>query len=179
MRRNLVVFLGTLSGLVLLFSYHTSLDSSGSATTATRPLTPGGLTGGSGGGSSSSGSSSRGSASGGSSTGSSSSSGSSSGSSSQRTTNGNKTYTGEVAQTEWGPVQVQITVENGKITTAQPTQVPNGNFRDQEINSYAVPILNQEVVQAQGAQIDAVSGATVTSDGYLQSLQSALDKAHL
>jgi uncharacterized protein with FMN-binding domain len=76
-------------------------------------------------------------------------------------------------------VQVQITVENGKITAAQPTQVPNDNFRDQEINSYAVPILNQEVVQAQSAQIDAVSGATVTSDGYVQSLQSAVDQAHL
>jgi uncharacterized protein with FMN-binding domain len=159
MRRNLVAFLGTLSGLVLLFSYHTSLDSSGPGTTATGAPTPGGTTGGSSGGSSGS--------------------GSSSGSSSKSTTSGLKTYTGDVAGTRWGPVQVQITVANGKITAAQPTQVPNGNFRDQEINSYAVPILNQEVVQAQSAQIDAVSGATVTSDGYVQSLQSAINQAHL
>jgi uncharacterized protein with FMN-binding domain len=76
-------------------------------------------------------------------------------------------------------VQVEVTVTNGKITAAQATQVPNGNGRDQEINSYAVPVLNQEAVQAQSAQIDAVSGATVTSDGYIQSLQSAIDQAHL
>jgi uncharacterized protein with FMN-binding domain len=164
MRRNLVAFLGTLSVLVLLFSYHTSLDSSGPATAAAGPLTPGGAAkSGTTGSSGSSGSSGSG----------------FSGSSSKTTTGGSQTYTGEVAQTEWGPVQVQITVENGKITGAQPTQVPSGNFRDQEINSYAVPILNQEVVQAQSAQIDAVSGATVTSDGYVQSLQSAIDKAHL
>jgi uncharacterized protein with FMN-binding domain len=164
MRRNLVAFLGTLSGLVLLFSYHTSLDSSGPATTATGPLTPGGATkSGASGSSGSSGSTSSG----------------SSGSSSKSTTSGPQTYTGDVVDTQWGPVQVQITVENDKITAAQPTQVPNGNFRDQEINSYAVPILNQEVVQAQSAQIDAVSGATVTSDGYVQSLQSAIDQAHL
>ncbi len=55
---------------------------------------------------------------------------------------------------------------------------PNDNFRDQEINSYAIPILNQEAVQAQSGQIDAISGATVTSGGYIQSLQSAVDKAH-
>jgi uncharacterized protein with FMN-binding domain len=165
MRRNLVAFLGTLSGLVLLFSYHTSLDSSGPATAATGSLTPGGAA--KSGASGSSGGSSG------------SSSGGSSGSSSKSTSSGPKTYTGEVADTEWGPVQVQITVANGKITAVQPTQVPNGNFRDQEINSYAVPILNQEVVQAQSAQIDAVSGATVTSDGYVQSLQSAIDQAHL
>jgi uncharacterized protein with FMN-binding domain len=149
MRRNLVALLGTLSALVLLFSYHTSLDSSASGSTvATAPLTPG--------------------------TDSGSSSSSSSGSDS-----GQKTYTGEAADTEWGPVQVQITVTNGKITAAQTTQVPDNNRRDQEINSYAVPILNQEALQAQSAKIDAISGATVTSDGYIQSLQSAIDQANL
>src|SRR3954464_10131896 len=156
MRRNLAALLGTLAALVLLFSYHTSLDSSASTpAAATAPLTPGSDS------SSSSGSS-----------GSSSSGSSSSGS-------GTKTYTGEAADTRWGPVQVQITVINGKITAAQTTQVPSDNPRDQEINSYAVPVLNQEAVQAQSARIDAVSGATVTSDGYIQSLQSAIDQAHL
>ena len=56
---------------------------------------------------------------------------------------------------------------------------PTGNHRDQEINAYAVPALNQAAVKAQSSQIDALSGATVTSDGYIQSLQSAIDQAHL
>ena len=76
-------------------------------------------------------------------------------------------------------MQVKVTVKNGKVTAADVVQVPNENFRDQEINSYAVPVLNQEVLDAQSAGIDTVSGATVTSDGYIQSLQSALDAAHL
>jgi uncharacterized protein with FMN-binding domain len=86
------------------------------------------------------------------------------------------TVTGAVAQTQWGPVQVQLTEQAGKITAVNVVQYPNGNHRDAEINSYALPILINETVQAQSAQIDMVSGATVTSDGYLQSLQSALDQ---
>ena len=89
------------------------------------------------------------------------------------------TFTGGVAQTRWGPVQVALTVAGGRITAAHAVQVPSGNQRDDEINAVAVPILNQEVVAAQSAQIDTVSGATVTSDGYLASLQSAIDQAHL
>jgi uncharacterized protein with FMN-binding domain len=90
-----------------------------------------------------------------------------------------KTYTGDAVDTRWGPVQVQITVTGGKVTDAQAVVYPNGNGRDVEINSYALPVLSQEAVQQQSAQIDTVSGATVTSDGYVQSLQSALDQAHL
>jgi uncharacterized protein with FMN-binding domain len=90
-----------------------------------------------------------------------------------------QTYTGDAVDTRWGPVQVQITVTGGKVTAAQAVQYPNGNGRDVEINSYALPVLSQEAVQKQSAQIDTVSGATVTSDGYVQSLQSALDQAHL
>lgn len=90
-----------------------------------------------------------------------------------------KTVTGTVAQTQWGPVQVQITVQGKKILSATVLQIPSGNPRDQEINSYAVPILNQEASAASSAQIDTVSGATVTSDGYIQSLQAAIDMAHL
>jgi uncharacterized protein with FMN-binding domain len=92
---------------------------------------------------------------------------------------GDGTFTGDTVQTRWGPVQVQISVSGGKITAADVVQVPQNNPRDVEINSYAVPVLNSEVVQAQSAQIDTVSGATVTSDGYLQSLQSAIDAANL
>ena len=87
--------------------------------------------------------------------------------------------TGSVAQTQWGPVQVQLAVASGKITAVSVVQYPNGNGRDQEINSQALPILIQETESAQSAHIDMVSGATVTSNGYLESLQSAIDKAGL
>ena len=90
---------------------------------------------------------------------------------------GSSTVTGDVAQTQWGPVQVQLTVQGGKITAVNVLQYPNGNHRDVEINDYALPILIDETVKAQTAQIDMVSGATVTSDGYIRSLQSALDQA--
>jgi uncharacterized protein with FMN-binding domain len=88
-----------------------------------------------------------------------------------------KTYTGSVAQTRWGPVQVKITVQSGKITKVTVLQQPNGNPKDAEINSYALPILINETTQTQSADIDMVSGATVTSQGYVQSLQAALDEA--
>jgi uncharacterized protein with FMN-binding domain len=101
----------------------------------------------------------------------------SSGSTASKSTS--STVTGSVAQTRWGPVQVQLTVAGGKITEVSVLQYPNGNGKDQEINSYALPILTSETVDAQSADIDMVSGATVTSDGYLQSLQSALDQADL
>jgi len=90
---------------------------------------------------------------------------------------GTSTVTGDVAQTQWGPVQVQLTLQSGKITAVSVPQYPNGNRRDAEINEYALPILINETVQAQSSQIDMVSGATVTSDGYIRSLQSALDQA--
>lgn len=92
---------------------------------------------------------------------------------------GSKTYTGSTASTRWGDVQVGITVTDGKITDVQVPVYPSDNGRDREINAYALPILTQETLTAQNADIDAVSGATVTSDGYLRSLQSALDAAHL
>jgi uncharacterized protein with FMN-binding domain len=85
---------------------------------------------------------------------------------------------GKVARTRWGPVQVQVHIRNGKIVDVTALRQPNGNDRDQEINSYAIPQLHDEVLSAQSAQIDTVSGATVTSDGYRESLQSALDAAH-
>ena len=81
--------------------------------------------------------------------------------------------------TRFGDVQVEITVEDGKVTDAQVTQVPWNDHKDQEINSYAVPILNSEAVEAQSADIDMVSGATFTSQGYIGSLQSAIDQANL
>jgi uncharacterized protein with FMN-binding domain len=87
--------------------------------------------------------------------------------------------TGAVASTQWGPVQVRLTIVGGAITNVAVVQYPNGNPRDSEINSQALPILIQETTKAQNAKIDMVSGATVTSTGYIQSLQSALDQAAL
>jgi uncharacterized protein with FMN-binding domain len=87
-----------------------------------------------------------------------------------------KTVTGDSADTRYGPVQVQITVTNGQITSASAIDYPQGDSRDQEINAYAIPALNQEAVQAGSANIAHISGATYTSDGYIQSLQSALNK---
>ena len=92
---------------------------------------------------------------------------------------GSANYTGDVADTRWGPVQVRITVAAGKITESEAVQHPQGSRRDVEINDYALPILSRQAIQAQSAAIDTVSGATVTSDGYLKSLQSAIDQAHL
>ena len=90
-----------------------------------------------------------------------------------------KTILGDSADTRWGPVQVQITVTKGAVTAVTAVVYPQNNGRDVEINAYAIPQLNQEATAARSATIDTVSGATVTSDGYIQSLQSALDKAGL
>ena len=87
-----------------------------------------------------------------------------------------KTVTGSVAQTQYGPVQVRITVAGGKITKAEAVQAPKGGLSDQK-TALALPKLNQAAVAAGSAKIDSVSGATYTSSGYQQSLQSALDQA--
>ncbi|MEV5174638.1 FMN-binding protein [Streptomyces flaveolus] len=92
---------------------------------------------------------------------------------------GNRTATGDTAQTRWGPVQVRVTVRDGRLTDVTAVAYPQDNPRDQEINSYALPQLRREALAAQSAEIDTVSGATYTSDGYRQSLQSALDSAGL
>ena len=81
-------------------------------------------------------------------------------------------------QTPYGPVQIKITYVAGRVTGVVAVQLPSGRSRDAQINNYAVPILERETLAAQSANINAVSGATYTSDGYVQSLQSALDAAH-
>ena len=88
-----------------------------------------------------------------------------------------KTFTGAAWPTIYGPVQVQITVRSGKVTAATAVEYPTETPRDYQINSFAIPQLNSEAVAAGSAHIDAVSGATYTTQGYLGSLQSALDKA--
>ena len=89
------------------------------------------------------------------------------------------TFTGGTAQTAYGPVQVQIVVQNNTITSANAIKYPTGNSHDVAIARFAVPVLNSETIQAQSAHISMVSGATYTSSGYIQSLQSALSAAHL
>ncbi|HRA06513.1 MAG TPA: FMN-binding protein [Propionicimonas sp.] len=170
MKKIITAVMGTISGLVLLFSYHTSTNAeattspstdTGTGTNeATAPSTPNSAE----------------------STAPSPSASESASESATDTSGGSSesgTYTGDEVETEWGVVQVQITVENGKITAAEAIEYPDENPKDQRINAYALPILSSEVLDAQSADIDAVSGATVTSDGYTESLQSALDAAHL
>lgn len=94
-------------------------------------------------------------------------------------TGSTKTVTGDSVDTRWGPVQVRVTVAGGKLTDVTAVVYPSENPRDQEINRYAIPQLRREALDAQSADIDSVSGATYTSDGYKQSLQSALDSAGL
>ncbi|WP_030381859.1 MULTISPECIES: FMN-binding protein [unclassified Streptomyces] len=92
---------------------------------------------------------------------------------------GGRAVTGGEAQTRWGPVQVKVTVSGGRVTDVTAVEYPTENPRDQQINSYALPQLRTEALAAQSADIDTVSGATYTSEGYKQSLQSALDAAGL
>ena len=155
MRRIVIALAGTVTALVMLFSWPSSTNRSASSTVAGTSGT--GTTGSAGSGTTS-----------GSTT---------SGSGTTGSTAGTTTYDGAVASTRWGDVQVRITVTNGKVTASEAIAYPNGNGHDQQINAYAIPILNQEAVAAQSATISMVSGATVTSQGYVQSLQSALDKA--
>lgn len=89
------------------------------------------------------------------------------------------TFTGTTAQTRYGPVQVQITVAGGKITEVTALQLTNQDGRSVAISQQAAPVLRQEALQAQSAGIQTVSGATYTSDGYVTSLQSAIDQAGL
>jgi uncharacterized protein with FMN-binding domain len=187
MRKITMWFVTTVAVMVLLFSYRTSTMGtapSGASAAAANP--PGVVTGVTPGqaatdGSNTGGSTSGGSTNSGSNTGGSTNSGSNTGGStnSGSTNSGSATLVnGTVAQTRWGPVQVQVHIGGGRITDVTALQVPSGNRRDAEINAYAVPQLRTEALAAQSAQIDVVSGATVTSEGYMESLQAALDSAH-
>ncbi|MEA2633714.1 MAG: hypothetical protein QOH92_481 [Chloroflexota bacterium] len=88
------------------------------------------------------------------------------------------TYTGQDFQNQFGDTQVKVTISGGRITNVQALQLPYDRQRSAEISQYAAPQLHDEVLQAQSAQIDSLSGATYTSDAYAQSVQSALDQAH-
>ena len=116
----------------------------------------------------------------GSSSGSSSGSGSSSSQQGSTPTTGqfkNGSYTGSEADAQWGLVQVKITVQNGKLTNVQFLEYPNHRDRSVEINNYAMPQLTSEAISAQSAQVDVISGATDTSEAFIQSLGDALSQA--
>ncbi|MFC4241986.1 FMN-binding protein [Gryllotalpicola reticulitermitis] len=89
---------------------------------------------------------------------------------------GATTVTGDVEQTQFGPVQVSLTYSGSKITSVQTLQAPTGTGRDEMLTNYAVPQLEHEVISSQSARVDTISGATYTSGGYLASVQSAIDK---
>ncbi len=161
MKKIVYAILATLSGLVLLFSYRTSLpeDQASAATdtataaartatapTATTPTTTPRATA-------------------------TAAAPTPSATASSGTGLADGTYTGAAADTRYGAVQVQITVAGGVITDVQ------SNGRDRQINQSALPRLISETKAAQSAAIDMVSGATYTSDGYIASLQSAIDQA--
>jgi len=148
--RILLWFMSTLTVLVLLFGYHTSTSSSASsASVLASPADPT-VPGATGTGTDDSAASATA-----------------------------TRVTGPSADTRWGPVQVQITVDDGTITDVEVVDYPTENGKDQQINARALPVLVSETLDAQSADIDMVSGATVTSEGYLESLQGALDEAGL
>jgi uncharacterized protein with FMN-binding domain len=88
-----------------------------------------------------------------------------------------RNVTGSSISTRYGNVQVRVTFAGTQITDVVPLRLPDSNGVDQQIDQQVVPILIQETLAAQSANIQAISGATYTSDGYVRSLQSALDKA--
>ena len=149
MKKIVLWLMSTITVLVLLFGYHTSTSSQASAGSSVVAPISGSA------GTSSSGTGAAGSSS------------------------ASTTVTGDAADTRYGPVQVQVTIEGGAITDVSVVEYPSEDRRDQQINARALPVLVQETLDAQSSSIDMVSGATYTGEGYVQSVQSALDQAGL
>ncbi len=199
MKRIALAAISTLAALVALFSYPTSTGQSGSvvaqavssAKILTQPGTTSAPTTGQGpdpaGGSTSTGSSSGGSgqqpssgsrpASPSPSPSSNAAPGTQDSTTSQRATTGSVTVDGAAEMTNYGAVQVRVVITNGAITDVIAVDYPQQDRTDQEINSQAIPMLRNQALSAQSAKIDGVSGATFTTEGYIASLQSALDAA--
>jgi len=152
MRRIIVAGMSTVSGVVLLFSYHTSTNRaaatesiSAQAESAAGDAEDSAATD------------------------------ESAAASTGKLTAG--TYTGTSVTTDYGNVQVRITVKKGKITKSVAIAYPKSSPRSVSLSGTAVPALNKEAVEVQSADVDFVTGATSTSTGYAKSLQSAIDKA--
>jgi hypothetical protein len=164
MRRVILTIVGTIAGLVALLSFKSHLPTAPSAAVSTTGGT--GSTAGTGG-----------------------TSGTPPASSSPATvpgefpmgslagklTTGETAVTGHVATTVYGPVQIQLIMRNSKIVKVAVLQQPMNTTNDIQIGDFAFPKLISETLTAQTAKIDAVSGASYTSEGYIKSLQSALD----
>lgn len=88
------------------------------------------------------------------------------------------TFQGQAIDAYYGLVQVQVSIQGGAIKSVQFLQYPNDRRTSQQINDIAMPYLQQEAIQAQSANVDIISGATLTSEGFAMSLQSALQAAH-
>jgi len=161
MRRIGLWFAATAAVVALLFGYHTSTSGVLAASSQQAPIVSG-PTAGTGSG-----------------TGQNHSSPSVKGAAASKKPAPVKIYKGSVAQTRYGPVQVALSVKGGSITQVSVLQYPNASGTDQQINSQALPILVDQTVKGQGSHVQMVSGATYTSQGYLTSLQSALDQAGL
>jgi len=89
-----------------------------------------------------------------------------------------RTVTGAVVSNRYGDVQVAVVLNGNQIVDVKALQMPFDRSRSKDISDQAAPLLHDEVIAAQSAQIDTIGGATYTSGSYAQSLQSALDKAH-
>lgn len=87
------------------------------------------------------------------------------------------TFTGSVGYQPYGPVQVAVVVSGGRITNVKLLQTPNQGGQTREINSQALPMLVDEVISAQSGNIDGVSGASLTTPAFIESVNSALSKA--
>lgn len=90
-----------------------------------------------------------------------------------------QTYTGDMVSTRWGPVQVAVTVQDGSITAVDLVAMPSGDPHSNQITQVAGPMLVEQALGVQSADVDGVSGATYTSDGFRRSLQSALYESGL
>jgi uncharacterized protein with FMN-binding domain len=155
MRRVALAIVSTVAGLVLLLGFKTHATST-PGTPAAAVSTP---TGSSGTGNASTGNGN-----------------STKKKSATTSTTRSATATGSSVATRFGPVQVKVTVTGSKVTGVTAVDYPTGNPRDAQINAYAIPALNQEAVAAGSANISMISGATYTSQGYIASLQSALNQ---
>lgn len=166
MRRIIIAIGTTLSGLVLLFSWPTSTNQTVASAGSAGGTTSGASTAAAGGSATTSGGSAA------------TSGGSTTAGGATAAASTTQTFDGAAANTRYGNVQVRITVTDGVITAAEVIDAPSGGH-NQQITNYAVPVLTAETISAQSAKIAMVSGATFTSRGYAESLQSALDQAGL
>ncbi|MEO3941393.1 FMN-binding protein [Paenarthrobacter nicotinovorans] len=166
---------------ILLAGWQSGAHVAETGTATTTSLSSSSITGGASGDGSGNtgngGSGNTGSSAGGNSGGSRSSTGST-GTGNQGTSTTAATYDGASVQTRFGTVQVQVTIQDGRITEVTALQLTDAERKSAQISSRAAPVLRSEVLQAQSANVQTIGGATVTSDAYLTSLQAALDAAN-